>query len=540
MADCFEKENDLSFDASLLDCIPLNEHATLDNIEATISFLTNGIETHEEPVTKIPRKGDTQKSKRFAAPLSSKQIEYLSTKIVPKKNADSTKWAVRIFTDWVRERNGCPSALLECPADLFDYIKVTDGSTGYQYGYPLSTLDFWLAAFVTEVCKADGGFYSPASLNSILAGLFRHMKEKFGPNTSNFLSKTDAQFCMFKNALDRQLRFLRESGVGVERKRASIITSEDEEKLWTTGVLGTHNPTALLNAVFYLNGKSFCLRGVSEHYNLRFSQVVRKTNPDNIYVEHGSKNRNGGIEDYKLESKCVTIVSSEEGSDRDHVFILDKYFSKVPAEMIENDERFYLRPMQQVAGYDGAQWFYRQNIGQNKVKTMVKTIFEAAEIQGKYTNYSLRATGASALFSAGVPEAVIQKRTGHKSTEALRLYERVSEDQQVAVANILASGSKKTTYEEQLKAARSDGKRSFQDHDTEFQPRGKRPKVDNNVTPNLNPPESGATIFQNCVFHGCSVIPRCSPQPSTSNSVPGTCNQFEMSLEEVTELYSDF
>ena len=144
------------------------------------------------------------------------------------------------------------SALLECPADLFDYMKVTDGSTGYQYGYPLSTLDFWLAAFVTEVRKADGGFYSPASLNSILAGLFRHMKEKFGPITPNFFSKTDAQFCMFKNALDRQLRFLRESGVGVERKRASIITSEDEEKLWTTGVLGTHNPTALLNAVFYI------------------------------------------------------------------------------------------------------------------------------------------------------------------------------------------------------------------------------------------------------------------------------------------------
>ena len=68
-------------------------------------------------------------------------------------------------------------------------------------------------------------------LNSILVGLFRYMKEKFGATTPTFLSKTDAQFSMFKNALDRQLRFLRGTGVGVERKKTSIICQDDEEKL---------------------------------------------------------------------------------------------------------------------------------------------------------------------------------------------------------------------------------------------------------------------------------------------------------------------
>ena len=81
------------------------------------------------------------------------KIESLSTKFVPKKTADSTKWAVCIFTDWVQERNRCPSALTDCPADLFDYTKVTSGHNGREYGYPLSLLDFWLAAFVTEVPK---------------------------------------------------------------------------------------------------------------------------------------------------------------------------------------------------------------------------------------------------------------------------------------------------------------------------------------------------------------------------------------------------
>lgn len=95
---------------------------------------------------------------------------------------------------------------------------------------------------------------------------------------------------------------------------------------------------------------------VSVHYNLRFSQAyVRKADLDRyLYIEHGSKTE---MEDYKLEFKCVTIIASEGGGNHDHVLILDTYLSKVPPEM-----KIYLRPMQQVSGYEGAQWFYRQNI----------------------------------------------------------------------------------------------------------------------------------------------------------------------------------
>ena len=152
------------------------------------------------------------------------------------------------------------------------------------------------------------------------------------------------------------------------------------------------------------------------------------------------------------------------------------YSFSTPTSMIEKNERFYLCPMQQVAGYDGAPWFYRQNIGQHKVQTMVKNMFKAAEIDGKYTNHSLRATGASSLFNAGVPEAVIPKRTGHKSTDALRLCERVSEDQQVAVANILASRSIQMTYDDQLKAACLEKEQTVDEADLPQQ--NKKPKMD--------------------------------------------------------------
>ena len=58
-----------------------------------------------------------------------------------------------------------------------------------------------------------------------------------------------------------------------------------------------------------------------------------------------------------------------------------------------------------------------------------------------FTNHSFRATGATVLFNAGVPENLIQKRTGHKSLDALHTYEQVTPFQDHAVAQILSSST---------------------------------------------------------------------------------------------------
>ncbi len=60
-------------------------------------------------------------------------------------------------------------------------------------------------------------------------------------------------------------------------------------------------------------------------------------------------------------------------------------------------------------------------------------MFKEVGITGK-SNHSLRATGSTCLYSANVPETIIQQRTGHQS---LMTYERTSEDQHRAVSNIL-------------------------------------------------------------------------------------------------------
>lgn len=65
---------------------------------------------------------------------------------------------------------------------------------------------------------------------------------------------------------------------------------------------------------------------------------------------------------------------------------------------------------------------------------------EEAGISEKKTNHSLRASGASAMFNADIPEKVIKSVTGHKSSKALAIYERPTIQQQ-AVSGVLMGGS---------------------------------------------------------------------------------------------------
>ena len=70
---------------------------------------------------------------------------------------------------------------------------------------------------------------------------------------------------------------------------------------------------------------------------------------------------------------------------------------------------------------------------------MVKRMCGEAGMEGNKTNHSLRATGATTLFRASVPEKLIQQRTGHRSVEALRQYEHTTTSQHEKVSKVLAS-----------------------------------------------------------------------------------------------------
>ena len=233
----------------------------------------------------------------------------------------------------------------------------------------------------------------------------------------NFVDKSSREknYPLLQNALDRHLRMLRVNGIGIERKRAAVITTDQEAKLWEQGIIGFGTPQALLNAVFFYNGKKFCLRGVQEHQNLTFGQFERSANPNRYtYTEFGSKNRTGDVKDF-CEGKVVSIIAT--GTHNCHVKLLDFYFSKVSFKLVAAGSKFYLLPLPFVpAGL--RPWYFDSVLPLRTLQTLLKKMCQEAKFVGNFTNHSLRATGATTLFDAGVPEAIRQKRTGHKSIDA--------------------------------------------------------------------------------------------------------------------------
>ena len=180
--------------------------------------------------------------------------------------------------------------------------------------------------------------------------------------------------------------------------------------MWISGILGTDTPQSLLRAVLFLNGKTFCLRGGVEHQELKISQIERVHSPPRyVYTECTSKNRKGQL---RVENKVVPIDLVAEAGMRCHVYAIKK-------------DNFYLSPVAKVKD-ENQPWFTTVPVGLTK---MVQHICADAGING---------TGATGLYHAGVPEKVIQERTGHLSLSGLRQYERTSEDQHMAVSRVLS------------------------------------------------------------------------------------------------------
>ena len=363
-----------------------------------------------------------QEKERLFRFIDAVEVQSLEKKFIPKNTDSSTKWALSNFLSWRDKRNAVHPGN-QVPPDLLVCSDAT-------------VLSKWLTLYVAETRKRDGGQYPPKSIYSLLTGLLRHMRCR-NVSCPNFLDTGNPKFASFHNALDNVFRQLRSKGVGAEARQTEALSKEDEEALWKSGVLGYSSPKHLLRTVFFLNGKNFCLRGGAEQRDLKISQLKRLTDPPMyVYTENHSKNRAGGLTQMRIKNKTVPIVAVPESGDRCYVAVLDAYLAKLPTAAFEKDN-FYVQP---AMSYDASKpWFTANPIGRNTLNNMVKEICRDGEIAGEKTNHSLRATGESTLFQAGVPEKIIQERSGHLSLNGLRQYQRTTLGQQEVVSKLLTS-----------------------------------------------------------------------------------------------------
>ena len=312
----------------------------------------------------------------------------MSVPFIPENTKKNNEWAYKNFQLWRENRNRTyPDN--QCPEDILQ-----------KSPWDPAAMSFWLARFACETCNTAGPV---TTVFSLLSALMRRMRS-IDPDCPNFLDSKNPQFQDMHCIIDGYFRELRASGIGAEVKHTSIISKEEENLLWEKGVMGVDKPESLLRAVFFYNGKNFCLRGGKEHRALKISQIIRHKDPDH-YV-YTAKKRSGGLNQLRLENKTVPVFPCADAGVQCHVSILDKYLSKLPPMALQKDW-FYLKPLgNHVTADPSKAWCDCQPCGENKLSGMVKSMFAMVGVVGK-TNHSLWATGTSNMFQAGVPEKIV-------------------------------------------------------------------------------------------------------------------------------------
>ena len=369
-----------------------------------------------EPTSSTPT-ANCNVNARFAPPKTDDEIKQLRSKGIPKKTLEDTHYCMKVWEQWC------------------NYARQTGRDIPPIQTMQQTKLQQCLTSFVLEVRKKNGEEYSPDTLHHLCCGIMRFLRSNGWPSIDLF---TDTEFTDFRAVLDSEMKRLQAQGIGTKKKQAEPLTEEQEEILWEKGLLGDATPQTLLDTIVFMNGLYFALRSGSEHRALRFFppqiEVVEREgeHPYLQYTEDTSKNRPGGLKGRKVKPKVVRHHANTENPDRCFVRLFKLYTSLCPADAPK--DVFYLKPLTKPTP---TCWYSNQPVGHNKLSQTVSRLCKQAGIHGYKTNHSLRVTTATRLYASGVDEQLVMERTGHRSLDGVRTYKRTSNEQQVAISDVL-------------------------------------------------------------------------------------------------------
>jgi hypothetical protein len=145
----------------------------------------------------------------------------------------------------------------------------------------------------------------------------------------------DSEFEGMRRVLNKKMKDLAASGVGIEKRQPETISLMDEQSMWENGILGSDTPDKLRDTLLYSIGLNFALRAGAEHYSLRVGENSQlKVGVDKVcgrryleYTEDVSKCNSGGIFHRKLKRKQTRAYENVMNLERCVVTLFEKYES---------------------------------------------------------------------------------------------------------------------------------------------------------------------------------------------------------------------
>ena len=364
--------------------------------------------------------------------LTLQKIHELKQVKLKERTGAKLNWAVNAFSEWHNVRlSHCYNEVI-FNANLESLNDIDRDSFCEALCY-----------FIPEVTKVKGdGMYPAKTLYQMIVAIQKYLNV----NKIPWKLIDGPQFESVKNVLDNVMKERTQLNVGTVKKQVELITYDQENMLWKEGVLGENSPDKLRDTVLFLLGVNLALRAGDEHYQLhrdipgKPSQLSFERDSRGIrcmvYCEDtGTKTNDGGLKQMRKERKVVWVYPNHENVTRCLVHLVDKYISLCPP--------FYKKPnfyLQSLTKTNPAQWFAEQVVGINVIKKVVKNILGRANIEGYFTNHSLRHTGGSRLFQAGVDHKIVKEEMGHAS-DAIDGYQITSDIQKEECSKVLGEHS---------------------------------------------------------------------------------------------------
>ena len=368
--------------------------------------------------------------------LTPERIEELRKIKLKKRSERKVKWAVNAYNEWRTARLETveyDQDIFDC--DLGDLSRVTE-----------SNLEHSLCHFVPEVTKSKGeGPYPGKTLYQLIVAIQKYLEI----NRIKWKLIHGDRFTDLRTVLDNVMKERCAENVGNIKKQADIISYEYEERMWQEGVLGEDSPDKLRSTVLFLLGINLALRAVDEHYQLRRSlpnspsQLSFEENTKGVSClvfreDTCTKTNDGGLGQMRKERKVVWVYPSKN-INRCPVRLVGKYLGLCPQNYVKKSHLY----LQSLKCPTPKQWYGREVVGQNKIKEVVKNLLSSAKIDGYFTNHSLRRSGGTRLFQAGVDRKLVKEVTGHRS-DAVDAYQITSDEQRESLSKIIAGETSKT------------------------------------------------------------------------------------------------
>ena len=374
-------------------------------------------------------------SKRTIKITSSQRLLKLK-QIQLKKNTEAKcNWAIAAYIDWQNDR---------LKTNNYNYSVYMADITNLDQLDKACFKDA-LCMFIPEVTKRDGDLYPGPTLYQIIVAIQKHLNV----NRIKWELVTGHYFLDVRTVLDNVMKERTALNLGVNKKQANLITYEMEQDLWNRNFLGEDSPEKLRLTVYFLVGLRLMFRSVQDHYNLRRDlpnnpsqftfEMIDGVRCIHYREDHVTKTHDGGLSDMKHKRK-EGIIYPGDNFDRDPVRLIEKYLGLCP-QFYFAKPNFYLQTLRKPSP---KQWYGAQVLGEKSMGKMLQELMNSAGYKGLFTGHSLRRSGGTRLFQAGVQRKLVKECTGHTS-DAVDEYQITSNKQKEKISEILCAEPNQVT-----------------------------------------------------------------------------------------------